>query len=127
MENRFLDPEYQSWAKNVKIRDGYRCQVCSKRGGAIHAHHMNAWSFYPEQRYDLKNGITLCTICHDKFHSIFGKGENTVFQFVQFKKMFFLIKKIYLEQNGENLMLSAMEENLNSEEIDSEFYFENQT
>ena len=87
MENRFLDPNYLIWAKNVKIRDGYRCQVCSRRGGQIHAHHMNAWSSFPEQRYFLKNGVTLCTTCHNKFHSVFGKGENTVFQFVQFKKM----------------------------------------
>jgi predicted restriction endonuclease len=117
VENRFTDPEYQSWAKNVKIRDGYRCQVCSKRGGAIHAHHMNAWSYFTEQRYDLKNGVTLCTICHDKFHSVFGKGENTVFQFVQFKKMFSLIKKSFFKQFEENfLFLENSDEKISSEE-----------
>lgn len=118
MENRFSDVEYLSWAKNIKIRDGYRCQVCSKRGGRIHAHHMNAWSYFIEQRYDLKNGVTLCTFCHDKFHSIFGKGENTIFQFVQFKKMFSLVKENYFKQQAENLSFLISEENDSENELE---------
>jgi 5-methylcytosine-specific restriction endonuclease McrA len=34
----------------------------------MHAHHIKPWALYPRERYDLKNGITLCFGCHQRHH-----------------------------------------------------------
>lgn len=60
--------EYSEWRKRVFERDGYICQNCGKRGGTLNAHHILPYSRYPELRYDLDNGITLCKACHTGVH-----------------------------------------------------------
>jgi hypothetical protein len=57
---------YKEWRKAVYERDNYCCINCGKRGGDINAHHIKEFSLYPESRYDLENGITLCVPCHQK-------------------------------------------------------------
>ena len=55
----------KEWAKLVKTRDNYTCQVCKKQGKnqGINAHHIIP-RIVKELRHDLKNGITLCPSCH---------------------------------------------------------------
>lgn len=60
--------EYCDWRKAVYERDDYRCQECGERGGRLNAHHIKPYAFYPDLRYDLSNGITLCISCHKKTH-----------------------------------------------------------
>ena len=55
--------EYKQWRSAVFDRDNYICQQCNN-GGRIQAHHIHSWSNYPEQRFDIDNGITLCEECH---------------------------------------------------------------
>lgn len=81
------DYGYIRWASEVKRRDHYTCTVCGRRGLPLNAHHLNAWADYPDQRYDLSNGTCLCQDCHDKFHDIYGKGQNTETQFKEFEKI----------------------------------------
>jgi hypothetical protein len=62
--NRFKD-----WRKKVFERDDYTCQYChdrSKNGHRIiiHPHHIKSWANYPEDRFKIENGITLCITCH---------------------------------------------------------------
>ena len=52
------------WRKLVFARDDYRCHACGGRGGKLHAHHIKPWALYPELRYDVANGQTLCVSCH---------------------------------------------------------------
>ena len=87
MEGR-NDPRSIEWAKEIKRRDNYICQLCKKYGVPLHSHHLYSFDKFVNKRYDVNNGICLCTRCHNNFHDIFGRGNNTPFQFDQFKKTF---------------------------------------
>jgi len=76
--------EYNKWRKLVYERDNYTCQVClDVEGGNLVAHHLNGYSWYKKGRTNIKNGITLCEICHDDFHTVYGKKNNTEEQFFE--------------------------------------------
>lgn len=57
---------YREWAKAVKIRDDFTCQHCGVRGGKLHSDHIKGFADYPDLRYELSNGRTLCIPCHEK-------------------------------------------------------------
>ncbi len=69
--------EYVGWVKSVLLRDNFTCQKCNKHGGDLNAHHLYSFKDYPQFRYELENGVTLCVVCHTKVH---GFREN---QFVK--------------------------------------------
>jgi 5-methylcytosine-specific restriction endonuclease McrA len=61
--------EEYKWSSTVKERDGYQCQHCGQtERSLLHAHHIKQRAAYPELRYDLNNGLTLCQTCHIKEH-----------------------------------------------------------
>lgn len=63
-------PEYKDWRNAVFARDRYACQHCGDaKGGNLQSHHIKAFATYPELRYDVANGITLCERCHSRVHS----------------------------------------------------------
>lgn len=51
----------------VIMRDNYRCRICDSKDN-IQAHHINSWSSFPEDRYILENGLTLCKQHHNDYH-----------------------------------------------------------
>lgn len=57
----------KNWSKQVRQRDKHRCVKCGDNK-KLHAHHIKPWNKYPELRYDLENGITLCVVCHQIEH-----------------------------------------------------------
>lgn len=59
-------PEAEEWRKSVFARDDYTCQVCGVRGTYIEADHIKPFAYFPELRYELTNGRTLCRTCHNK-------------------------------------------------------------
>lgn len=66
--------ELKEWRESVFKRDGYMCQDCldiSKSGNTVylHSHHLKYFSEFPELRFEVSNGITLCKICHYKRHT----------------------------------------------------------
>jgi len=56
--------EYKLWREAVFTRDGYKCIKCLKTGKILQADHIKPWSVYPELRYAIDNGQTLCRHCH---------------------------------------------------------------
>lgn len=59
----FEDPRYILWRKSVYERDGFKCRVCDSKDN-IEAHHIKMWAKYPERRFIVGNGITLCQRHH---------------------------------------------------------------
>jgi hypothetical protein len=75
------------WRVAVYERDDFTCQICFQRGGKIEAHHLNSYSAFPDQRFDVDNGTTLCKGCHRRFHNKYGRRNNTVAQFQEFLEL----------------------------------------
>jgi len=74
-------PEYKDWREAVFERDSYTCQKCGEAGVVLNAHHIESYGVNKDLRTTLENGITLCKDCHDNFHHIYGRGNNTKEQF----------------------------------------------
>lgn len=65
----YFSEEYESWRRAVFERDNYTCQRCNSKGNIV-AHHIKSWSKYPELRFEVSNGSTLCRKpCHMIIHN----------------------------------------------------------
>lgn len=58
--------EYKLWREAIFKRDKWTCRWCYKIGGKLNADHIKPFSLYPELRFALDNGRTLCVDCHKK-------------------------------------------------------------
>jgi len=61
---------YNKWRIAVYKKDYYTCQQCGYNKGYIAAHHIYPFSIYPEYRFEVKNGTTLCKSCHPHIEAI---------------------------------------------------------
>ncbi len=69
-------PEGIFWRKSVFHRDKYTCVHCGdSRGGNLEADHIKPFAYYPELRFDINNGRTLCKSCHKKTDT-YGTKNN---------------------------------------------------
>lgn len=64
--------EYKEWRYEVYVRDKFHCQICDTHcnGKTIVAHHIKSFKDYPELRFTVSNGITLCRRCHARLHKL---------------------------------------------------------
>lgn len=60
--------EYKLWRESVFKRDNYTCIWCGQKGGKLNADHIQLWKDFPELRFAIDNGRTLCVGCHKKRH-----------------------------------------------------------
>jgi hypothetical protein len=65
--------DYKEWRRKVFARDGWCCVLCGYRShkkingrADIEADHIEPFSSYPDKRFDVTNGRTLCVPCHRK-------------------------------------------------------------
>ena len=78
--------EYRLWREAVFERDNYTCIWCETRSGngkaiILHADHIKPFAQYPELRFALDNGRTLCIDCHKKtetYGSKFRKYSKSI-------------------------------------------------
>ena len=86
--------EYKQWRVSVYSRDAYTCQCCGdNKGGKLHAHHLANFSDNIKLRFNVDNGITLCSDCHNpsmygSFHNVYGTKNNTSEQVVEYIKKY---------------------------------------
>ena len=66
--------EYRIWREAVFKRDNYTCRKCDRKG-IINAHHIKSFIKFPELRFNIDNGITLCLECHRQVKHIVGEEE----------------------------------------------------
>lgn len=71
-------PEYLLWRREVFKRDKYICQSCGIKNGSgksvkLNADHIKPFSLFPELRFEIDNGRTLCVTCHRKTDSFGSK------------------------------------------------------
>ena len=57
-------------------RDNYTCQICGTRGGDLEADHIKPFAYYPDIRFELSNGRTLCKPCHRKTDTYGEKAKK---------------------------------------------------
>lgn len=63
------DSAYQDWVRKCLIRDNYQCKICGEKYTKEHklvVHHILPWRDFPEERYNINNGITLCQAHHPR-------------------------------------------------------------
>lgn len=78
---RRIKPEYYEFTRKILQRDCYTCCCCNQQGHNLEVHHLNGYNWDVNGRLDFSNAVTLCKVCHDNFHNIYGRGNNTKQQF----------------------------------------------
>jgi hypothetical protein len=89
---------YKEWRSKIFKRDNYTCQICSKYGDKIHAHHIRSISsiikhhkintlrdaLICKELWDINNGITLCRKCHKELHqNKYKVGDINVSEYIR--------------------------------------------
>jgi len=61
--------KHGAWSRAVISRDYATCKQCGAKDVEIHAHHLKSFAKFPELRWELSNGVTLCYKCHWAVHT----------------------------------------------------------
>lgn len=69
--------EYKLWREAVFTRDGFTCVWCGQKGGTLNADHIKPFAWYPELRFSIDNGRTLCVPCHKTTDTYGHKSQKS--------------------------------------------------
>lgn len=69
--------ELKEWRRSVFSRDKFTCQTCGYKGKGLEADHIKPWAYFPELRFIVSNGRTLCKPCHQKTPTYKGRTNFT--------------------------------------------------
>ena len=66
--------KWRIWRESVFVRDNWTCRDCGARSGKgrkveLYPHHIKPFANYPELRFEVSNGLTLCEDCHKRHTS----------------------------------------------------------
>lgn len=70
--------EYKLWRLAVFARDNYTCIWCGEKGKKLNADHIKPFAYFPELRFAIDNGRTLCVDCHKTTETYAGKGNKRI-------------------------------------------------
>lgn len=87
--------DYRIWRIKV-IRRDKKCAVCGSVKNR-QAHHKNHASYFPEDRFNINNGVTLCKKCHMQYHCNYHRSfrqKCTEYDWNNFLTLFSYIQKI---------------------------------
>lgn len=87
----------KKWSLEIKERDGFKCLYCGKED-YLNSHHIFSRSNYAV-RWDMDNGITLCSGCHTMSSKF--SAHKTPLEFVEF------IRELWGEEWYERLRKKA--------------------
>lgn len=65
--------EYKLWREAVFKRDNWTCIWCGQKTHNLNADHIKPFAYFPELRFAIDNGRTLCVDCHKKTDTFGGK------------------------------------------------------
>lgn len=73
--------EYREWRTAVFERDRYTCVWCGAKNGRgktviLNADHIKPFAYYPELRFAIDNGRTLCKRCHRSTDTYGSKAKK---------------------------------------------------
>jgi hypothetical protein len=73
---------YKFWARSVKDRDGWSCVVNNDDcNGRLESHHIKSYTYYPDSRYDIDNGVCLCRYHHRLAHKNITENHVYIVQY----------------------------------------------
>lgn len=85
------------WKNDViKCQHGI-CSACGCKVDDIEAHHLNGYNWDIENRYNVENGVCLCSYHHYMFHSMYGYGNNTSDQFDDFIEYLYYVSHSFYQ------------------------------
>ena len=70
--------EYKLWRKAVFERDNHICIWCGFKG-YVEADHIKPFAYFPELRFAIDNGRTLCKSCHETTDTYKHKAKKYVY------------------------------------------------
>lgn len=75
--------DYKLWREAVFARDNFTCTWCGLKSGCgkavtLNADHIKPFAYFPELRFEISNGRTLCVDCHRKTDT-YGPKVNKLY------------------------------------------------